>query len=432
MKYVTTGLILTLLLTNRAVFPQRLVNLQECYDLAIQQSAISAEKEIYNSIWELKDKNLVRSWLPDFETNLSYVYNSDVVDMTEVFSGLPIPGIDDAVPLMPHQAYKLTLDLNQLIYDGGSVKKARNVEEANLKVNRQKVESDLYSLKGQVTQVFFSILLLERQEELLHVYEDLIDRQMNSIRSGVDNGVLLKSDLDVMMSEKINLEQQLTEIELKKISLQDVLSDLTGLENGTGFILEMPQVSAGMTTELARPELRAIDFQIDQIEAGKDLMQTDRMPKAFGFATLAVGSPPGNNFFESDISPFYIVGAGIKWNIYDWGKVKFDKQQANLQQSILQGRKADLADNLGRSLRSKEAEIASLQASLARDTELIELRKRIARTAESQYLNGTITASELLHEINAGKQAEINYELHKISLEKAKVEYLNINGKELK
>ena len=63
------------------------------------------------------------------------------------------------------------------------------------------------------------------------------------------------------------------------------------------------------------------------------------MPKAFGFATLGYGNPPGQDFFKDDFDPYYIVGGGIKWNIFDWNKVKNEKQVIALQQGIIENRK---------------------------------------------------------------------------------------------
>ena len=38
------------------------------------------------------------------------------------------------------------------------------------------------------------------------------------------------------------------------------------------------------------------------------LSQSKRMPKAFGFATLGYGNPPGQDFFKITLIPYYIVG----------------------------------------------------------------------------------------------------------------------------
>jgi outer membrane protein TolC len=62
---------------------------------------------------------------------------------------------------------------------------------------------------------------------------------------------------------------------------------------------------------------------------------------------------------------------------------------------------------------------------------LIVLRKKITAAAESQYENGTITATDYMNEMTAEREALINYEIHRISLAMAQVEYMNISGKEI-
>jgi outer membrane protein TolC len=59
------------------------------------------------------------------------------------------------------------------------------------------------------------------------------------------------------------------------------------------------------------------------------------------------------------------------------------------------------------------------------------MRKRITAAAESQYRNGAITATDYLNELNSERQAVVNYEIHKIHLSLARIEYLNISGKEI-
>ena len=97
----------------------------------------------------------------------------------------------------------------------------------------------------------------------------------------------------------------------------------------------------------------------------------------------------------------------------------------------IENRKKDLRITLTRQLESKSAEISSLKTLIETDSELIALRKRITASAESQYENGTITATEYLNEMNSEHQAVINYEIHKINLAMARIEYMNISGKEI-
>jgi outer membrane protein TolC len=274
-------------------------------------------------------------------------------------------------------------------------------------------------------------LLLARQKELLNTYLEIIKKRIASMQSGINNGVIIKTDADVLTSEKIKIEQQLDENEIRKTSFLKVLSDLTGnkIDSSTEFILPSP--ASEISAELLRPELQLYDLRKEQLAAGIKVIDSKRLPKAFGFATVGYGNPPGSNFFKNEFAPYYVIGASIKWNIFDWNKAKNEKQIISLQQGIIENRKNDLSDNLNRLLESKNSEIASLNKLIETDSELIALRKRITASAESQYQNGTITATDYLNELNSERQAVINYEIHKINLSMARVEYLNISGKEI-
>jgi len=395
---------------------QKILTLKECYDMAMSANALSGEKASYSDISKLKDVNLAKGWLPTLDANSSFIYNSSVIDMSSVLGSLPIPGIAGAIKPLPHEQYKITVDINQVIYDGGAIKGARALEKTDLSINEKQTEADLYKLRGQINGYYFNLLLLARQKELLNNYLEIIKKRILSMQSAVNNGVIIKSDVDVLSSEKIKIDQQLAENEIRKTSFIKILSDLTGneIDLSTEFIL--PSQADGLSNDLYRPELQLFDLRKEQLAATLKVIESKRMPKAIGFATLGYGNPPGSNFFKNEFAPYYMLGASIKWNIFDWNKSKNEKQMVTLQQGILENRKNDLSDNLKRLLESKNSEISSLKAMIESDTELISLRKRITASAESQYQNGTITATDYMNELNSERQAMINYEIHKINL----------------
>jgi len=410
---------------------QKILTLKECYEKAMTANAIAGEKDAYTKISRLKDDNLTKGWLPTLDANGSILYNSSVVDMSSALGSLPIPGIASAIKPLPHEQYKVTFDINQTIYDGGAIKGARDLEKTELSVNEKQTETDLYKLRGQINSFYFNILLIGRQKELLNNFLELITKRLSSMQSALNNGVIIKSDIDVLTAEKIKLEQQLSENEIRKVSLLKVLSDITGSEIDASTEFVLPSLSGELTNELSRPELQLFDLRKEQLNASIKMIDAKRMPKAFGFATLGYGNPPGSNFFKDQFAPYYILGAGIKWNIFDWNKSKNERQVITIQEGMIDSRKTDLTDNLKRLLESKNAEITSLKGLIETDSGLIALRKRITASAESQYQNGTITATEYLNELNSEHQAMINFEIHKINLAVEKIEYLNISGKEI-
>jgi outer membrane protein TolC len=431
MKKIVLILLTVVFLEPEILQAQKIMTLKECYDQSYTTNALSGEKNGYSDISKLRDENLVKGWLPTLDANGSLIYNSSVIDMSGVLGSLPIPGIAGAIKPLPHEQYKVTLDINQVIYDGGAIKGARELEKADLNVNEKQTETDLYKLRGQINTCYFNLLLLARQKELLNTYLEIIKKRIASMQSGINNGVIIKTDADVLTSEKIKIEQQLDENEIRKTSFLKVLSDLTGnkIDSSTEFILPSP--ASEISAELLRPELQLYDLRKEQLAAGIKVIDSKRLPKAFGFATVGYGNPPGSNFFKNEFAPYYVIGASIKWNIFDWNKTKNEKQIISLQQGIIENRKNDLSHNLNRLLESKNSEIASLNKLIETDSELITLRKRITASAESQYQNGTITATDYLNELNSERQAVINYEIHKINLAMAGIEYLNISGKEI-
>ena len=410
---------------------QKILTLKECYEKAMTANALAGEKDAYSKISRLKDDNLSKGWLPTLDANGSILYNSSVVDMSSALGSLPIPGIASAIKPLPHEQYKVTVDINQTIYDGGAIKGARDLEKTELSVNEKQTETDLYKLRGQINSFYFNLLLIGRQKELLNNFLELITKRLPSMQSALNNGVIIKSDIDVLTAEKIKLEQQLSENEIRKVSLLKVLSDITGSEIDASTEFVLPSLSGELTNELSRPELQLFDLRKEQLNASIKMIDAKRMPKAFGFATLGYGNPPGSNFFKDQFAPYYILGAGIKWNIFDWNKSKNERQVITIQEGMIDSRKTDLTDNLKRLLESKNAEITSLKVLIETDSGLIALRKRITASAESQYQNGAITATEYLNELNSEHQTMINFEIHKINLAVEKIEYLNISGKEI-
>jgi outer membrane protein TolC len=410
---------------------QETLTLQKCYDFARQNSPLNRELTTTREIGQLKDRNLSTGWYPSLDAGGTFVYNTSVVDLSGTLGSLPIPGIADAIKPLPNEQYKVTVDIQQMIYDGGAISSARQLQQAELLVNEQQVEAELFKLRGLVNQYYFNILFLDRQRDLLKNYLVLIDKQIIITGSAQAEGVMIKTDADRLKIEKIRLEQQLRENRINRNANLNMLCEITGAILDTAVALSMPVVDIPTMTVLTRPELQVLELKKGQLDASVEIIQSSRMPKAFVFATAGMGNPPGSDFFRNEFAPYGVIGAAVKWNIFDWNRSDHEKRIIGLQKEILEDRKADLEGNLLRLLEARKAEIEGLETLLKTDDELIVLRSGITATALSQYKNGTITLADYLKELNAEQEARLTFELHHISLARAKTEYLNIAGQNL-
>ncbi len=288
-------------------------------------------------------------------------------------------------------------------------------------------EADIYRLRAEVNNYFFSILLINSQIEVTGILLSDLDARLKETASGVGNGVVPPVTIDVLRAERIRVEQSLSEIVHRRDALAGALEEITGMSglNEASLILPEPLITGD---EIIVTLTGLFDIRSRQLEISKSLLKSQRMPRAFGFAQAGYGNPPGNNFLSDKADFYYSLGAGIKWNIFDWNRNSNERKTLAVQQQLLDLKKSTAEESMQRMLIVRREEIAALREAAERDDELITLRSKIAGVAASQLNNGTITASQYLTELNSEKQAVIAAAARKISISRAEVEYIYITG----
>ncbi len=409
-----------------ASWSQPTVTLWQCYDSAAAVTPLSGEKDLYSRMTALRDQNLASAWLPSLDLGGSFAWQSDVVDMSELLSSIPVP--PGSLPSIPHEQYRATLDVSQVIWDGGVTRSARAVEQVVSELNMQQNEADIYRLREQVNNYFFPLLLTRSQLEVTRLLVAELDARIGEASSGVENGAVPAVTLDVLRAEKIRAEQVVSELNRRCEALVSALEQITGIEGLEDAELLLPEPVITGDEAPDNPELRLFDVRQRQLEMSMGLLKSQRMPKAFGFAQAGYGSPPGNNFLSENPDFYYSLGAGIKWNIFDWNKNSNERKSLAMQQQLLGIKKSAAEESLQRLLTVRLSEIRALREAAGRDDELIGLRKKISGVAASQLNNGTITASQYLAELNSEKQAVIAAEARRISIARAEVDYIYITG----
>ncbi len=415
-----------LLSLTHAAISQKIVTLWQCYDSAAVATPLSGEGALYSEMSSLRNQNLASAWLPSLDLNGSFSYQSDVADITKMLGTIPLP--PGSLPSIPHEQYRAAFDVSQVLWDGGVTRSARAVEQVVNELNMRQNEADVYRLREQVNNYFFSILLVSSQIEVTGVLISDLDGRIKEASSGVANGVVTPVTLDVLKAEKIKAGQQLTEITRRRESLVSALEQITGMTGLQDASFQLPAVIISGDEIIDNPDMRLFEVRSRQLEVSKDLLKSQRMPRAFGFAQAAYGNPPGSNFFSETADFYYSVGAGFKWNIFDWNKNSNERKSLSIQQQLTDIRRSATGESLQRLLTVKMGEINAMREAADQDAELISIRKKVAGVAASQLENGTITASQYLTELNNEKQAVINAAIRQISISRAEADYIFITG----
>lgn len=439
MKKLLVAISALLVLAGTRAGAQSQVTLGQCIAGAREVHRLAGEAARHAAIGSLNSASLRSSRLPTADAGAGIVYNSDVPDLAATLSGVPVPGLADLIPAVPHAQYRFTLELSQLIYDGGTAREMQRINDAATLVSARAAEVELYSSAGKVITWYYAILLLDRHNEILTGYGAATTARLSAVESAVAAGVLTPADYDMVAAEKLKLDKLSSDNRNLAESARRTLSELTGIaiDNSTSLaaesVLSAPATESPVQSDaINRPELELFDLTAMQLTAAQQLAVSARRPKVYGFATLGYGNPPGNNFFRDAFEPYMVAGASVKWNIWDWNRTSREKEILQLKHEITKARKDDAAGNILRALDAKNTEIQNLEASIATCGEIAGLRKRISASAASQFSNGAITAAEFIGHTSAEREAVTELEIQKITLMRARAEYRFLQGIDLK
>ncbi len=406
------------------------LTLDSCRSSAAEHYPLTKQRGLIDASLDLRQKNLNATYYPQLILNGQATYQSAVTTVEINIPDNPYFSGENIAPKpISKDQYKLTLDINQVIYDGGNIPRQKDLERMNHDVDRQNVEVDIYKLKQRVDDIFFNIVFLQENRKIVLSSREELEAKLGQVESAVRNGVMLSSEADVLHAEMIRLDQQLIDIGSNIEVGLNILSQLTGLPvtGATGLIL--PEVSLDPAVYVdERPEYILLGLQQERVEATRNLLPVKIRPRLNGFGQAGYGRP-GLNMLSNKFDPFYIVGARLSWNIWDWNQTSNSKQLLGIQHDIINTQKEAFEQNLSVQLEAYRSDIMKYEQMIKQDNDIIQLRGKIMKSAGSQLDNGVITAADYIGYLHDETRSRIDRELHRISLVKAKVNYLTAQGK---
>lgn len=419
-KIFLLGLIFPLALIGQN---ETVYSLYSCYDSAINNYPNYTQIELNKAIYDLNEKNIAAQHYPTLNLSGQASWQSEV---TKVSFANSIPGVN--IEELNKDWYKVNLDIEQMIYDGGLVSNQKKVEEANLQISNQKLMFEVYQLKQNINQLFFNIIYLNKTKEILNVLKSNLEVRYDQASKSYENGILLKSDLDAIKVEITTTKQNIIQLDSDIEGLIGSLNELCGLQVEQPGQLKLPVIKPdNYGFENNRPEYQLLSLQQNKISTLKELTNVKRKPYFVAFGQMGYGRP-GYNMLNNNFTEYYMFGIRLRWNIYDWGKVKREKQVFDIQNNIINTQKETFEQGLRADLDKKVSDIRKYEQLIDNDKIIVDLQKNVVKTASSQMDNGTITTTNYLIEVNKRVKSELNLEAHKLQLIFANLQYLTAVG----
>lgn len=408
-----------LILFAQHFWAQENLTLERCYELVEKNYPLAKQNNLLQNQSELETIVLAKDKLPKVSLNAQATYQSDVTQVPFSMPGVTI------VPLNNDQ-YRATVDVNQLIYNGGAIKAQTQLKVSQNKSQQQIIAVNLYQLKIQVNQYYFGLLLAQEKQELLQAKKVLLQEKSKEIQTAVKFGAVLPASEQVIEAEIININQQLDDITFEQLKLRKHLELLTGQAFNTTVIVTKPMLNMKKSNGI-RPEITLFDLQNQQIEAAQKVITTTNAPKLNAFVQGGYGNP-ALNMLSNSFETFYMTGLRLNWTLFDWNKTKKEKEVLELSKQIILTEKETFVVNQNRQLNEFNFEIDKINAQLKSDVEIIQLREKVVQSAASQMNNGVITSSDYLNEVTHLFESKITEKTHHIQLLLANANYQIISG----
>ena len=192
------------------------LTIDQAYTKARNNYPLIKQKDLIRQTAGLNINNLNKGFLPQVSINGQASYQSDVTKVD-----ISVPGISINAP--EKDQYKITADINQLVYDGGLTKQQKTLQDLNANISDQQVEVELYKLKDRINQLYLSVLLLDEQIKQVDLVKADIQTGIKKVEAQVQNGVAFRSNLNILKAEMIKNDQRIIELKSGKKALLEML-----------------------------------------------------------------------------------------------------------------------------------------------------------------------------------------------------------------
>lgn len=398
--------------------------LDECIGWAYDNYPQIKEMSLIEMTKGIDLKNAAYAWLPHLNISGKATWQSEVVEMP-----MDIPGMDINIP---HDQYGLTAEFTQQIWDGGTSRSQKELAEAGAEVKKTQLETNLWSIRSRVQNVFLGIILIDKQLELNRLLRESLERSSEEVKSRMEAGVALPSDLDQVSVNILSCLQQRASLDADRKSYVKILGLLTGRDM-TDVELAVPQdavnyVDDGARDFETRPEMAFYAAQLKQNEFQRRQLNTLISPK-LNLSLQGGYGRPGMNMLSGDFSGYFVAGLKLQWNIGALYTRGLDKRRVNADAQKIDLMRKSFILNSSVEAEQKNNAILKARDVLEKDSEIIALRQRIRASGENQYREGTIKMNGYLSMLDEEYKAKANESMHEVQLMMAVYDMKNTIGK---
>lgn len=406
-------------------------SLDECQTLAERNYPLINQYDLISQSNQYTIQNLNRGWLPQIQFSAQATLQSDVVALPDALQNMmKAQGMD--VKGLKKDQYKIALDLQQTLYDGGATKAQKRIAEKQEEVQSAQTHVDMYAVRKRVMDLYYGFLLNQERIRQVDATLKLLRKNLERLTNMLEDGIAMPCDVNALKAEVLSAEQQRDDLE----SSVALFSQMLNLFCGTTVEPDSSELTENLSVEKVsadnRAELKWIDKQSELLYAQERALNAKITPRLHLFAQGFYGYPGLNMYedmFSHDGSLNGIVGVKLQWNLSNFYTRSTDKQYLSIKRDQLQVQKQVFLFNTEMQQTQEQLASERCRKVMQKDDEIIALRQSVREAAEAKLEDGIIDTNVLLQEMTREQQARIAKTQHQIELllHIAELKYLQAN-----
>lgn len=398
---------------------------------AVRHDPRARQLDILASQSALREKGIDAERLPALGLAAQGQYQSDVPEIPLAFPAGASP------PIPPHDSYDAHLEAREPLYDPSRGAR-RGVERATLAQSQAEVRTALYQLRQEVSEAYFTALLLRAQRGELESSIADLEARLRQARGRVEEGSALPSEVATFQAELLRARQSLAAVDANRGAALEVLSDLTGstLVDSDSLVLpdladEVARTRDSVAVLHARPEYTRFARTRELLERQKASVAAEDQPRVSAFGRVGYGRPALNPL-GTEFDDYWLAGVRVEWSPWNWGSTRRAREEIELQRQIVATEERAFTERIRRGVVGDLAAIDRLERTLAADDTIIALRERVLSETRIRFGEGVVTSSEYVDRETDALDARLARATHRVELERARANFLTLTGVEIR
>ncbi|MCK9203657.1 MAG: TolC family protein [Bacteroidales bacterium] len=417
------------------VAPERVITLQECLKMAIENSPKLKISVLEQNKLRYKYKETIGKGLPNI--NISGAFDNYVSLPTQLIPGEFFGRPGELIQVQFGTTYNLTAELaaSQLIYNQQylvGVRMSKLMMDQNFLAN-EKTKTDVIF---EVAQSYYLTQIIRNQIQNQQDNLRKLEKAEKIASSQYESGLIKKIDLDRIVVQKLNLQTEIDRLQVlleQGLNMQRYYMGLP-MDQPISFPDSIP--ASTLNVQAAQDLSKHIDIRL--LEMQKRLIYTNlKLNQAGYFPSLSLIA--GLNY-NNQSNTYYVFGKSTEWFNTSLVGLRLNvpvfnglQRHSRVSQSRVELQQLQVAEDDTRKLLQIQSQDAArkLLASIAaekRQRENMHLANRVYDVSQDQYQKGIIPLTDLLNAETAMSDAQTSHTMALVQMKIAELEYLNANG----